>query len=74
MVKVASQVKQDGELPTDVRTAKVLQQIANGICEYGPMQVATDCPSMHKNGRLSILDLELEMSNNIMHYRHDRRV
>ena len=71
LVKVTSLVKHDEDVPTDVRMARIVQQVANSISDY--IQVEIDCPSMHKNKRLPMLDLEVEMINNTVQYRHYRK-
>ena len=50
-------MKQDEKVPINVRTASIVQQVANSICDY--IQVEIECPSMNDNKRLPILDLEM---------------
>ena len=64
-------VDEDQNVPDDVRTAKVIQTIANSISKF--IQVEIDCPSMHSNNLLPILDLEVEMVDNMVLYRFYRK-
>ena len=49
-----------------IRTAKVLQKIANSI--HREIQVTYDTPSLHENGRLPILDLSVWTENNSIYH------
>ena len=52
--------------PPAIRTAKVLQKIANTLQEC--IQLTYDTPDMNRNGRLPVLDLEVwVVDNKIMH-------
>ena len=62
IVKIENKIEEDKEIQDDVRTANLIKEIANSICNF--IQVEVDCPSMHQNKLLPILDLEVEMVNN----------
>ena len=71
LVKKQRHVEEDRAIPDDIRTAKVLQAIANSICDF--VQVEIDCGSMHKNGLLPILDLEVQVRENMIIYQFYRK-
>jgi hypothetical protein len=64
-------VDQDKEEPGDKRTANIMQQIANSICDF--IQVETDYPSCHNSGLMPILDLAVQMEDNMVTYRYYRK-
>ena len=51
----------DRDIPADQRTAKILQSVANSICDF--MQVTFDCPSLHESGYMPLLDIQVRMNN-----------
>ena len=65
------QIQDDQNVPNDRRTAKILQAIANTICPF--IQVEIDCPSMHKDGLMPILDLKVRIEGNKVIYRYYRK-
>ena len=52
--------------PPCVRTAKVLQKIANNI--YKEIQVTYDTPALHQDGRLPVLDLAVWVYDNQIYH------
>ena len=58
-------------LPGDQRTAKIIQDIANSISPFIKMTV--DCPSLHQDGWMPILDLQVKVSNNTIDFKHYRK-
>ena len=64
-------VDQDKAEPADKRTASIMQEVANGVCDF--IQVETDYPSCHDNGLMPILDLAVQMEDNMVTYRHYRK-
>ena len=54
-MKLHEKVEEDRNVPDDKMTALVVQQIANSKCNF--IEVEIDCPSMHPNNRMPILDL-----------------
>ena len=61
-------VMEDMEIPGDLRTARIVQQVANTICPF--IQVTIDCPSMQQKNLMPILDLEVGVNDNIITYQH----
>ena len=53
---------EDKNIPGDIRTAGILKQISNSISPF--IQVEIDCPSLHDNKLMPILDLEVGIDNN----------
>ena len=73
LVVVQDEVEDDLMLPADQRTAKVIQTIANSISPFIKMTV--DCPSLHHDGRMPILDMQVKVSDintNTIDYNHYR--
>lgn len=64
-------VEQDKQEPGDKRTATILREIANGVCDF--IQVEIDYPSSHDNGLMPILDLAVQMTENVVTYRYYRK-
>ena len=60
VVMVEEEVEADRAIPGDLRTAKVVQDIANSICETINMTV--DCPSNHVSGWMPLLDLQVRVA------------
>ena len=54
---VRETVEEDRRVPADLRTARIVQEIANTICPF--IQTTIDCPSNHPNNLMPILDLEV---------------
>ena len=61
LVVVQDEVEDDSCIPGDQRTAKVVQTIANSISPFIKMTV--DCPSLHQDGWMPILDLQVKVSD-----------
>ena len=47
-------VQEDANIPGDLRTARVIQEITNGISSC--IEDEIDCPSLHENRMMPILD------------------
>ena len=71
LVTITDKEEEDKKVPDDVRTAKVVQEIANSICDF--IEVEIDCPSMHVNKWLPILDLEVQVVKDTVVYRFYRK-
>ena len=50
-------VEQDKEVPDDLRTMNLLKDIFNTITAC--VQYTVDCPSLHTDGRVPVLDLKV---------------
>ena len=61
LVKDDSKIEEDEAIPDDERTFNLLMNIGNSIFEC--VQFTVDVPSKNANGRLAVLDLELEVKN-----------
>ena len=57
--------------PPDKRTAEIIKEIANGICNF--IEVEIDYPSAHNYKYMPILDIEVKMENNKVMYRYYRK-
>ena len=57
MVKIEELIEEDQTTPDDKRTMDVLNKIANKV--YGCMQFTTDFPSIHVEGMVPVLDLNM---------------
>ena len=68
---VEEKVEEDRQNPGDLRTARIVQEIANKICPF--IQVTVDCPSMHNNNLMPILDLEVGVRDNKIVFQHYRK-
>ena len=64
-------IHEDKNIRPDIHTAKVIQELANQICES--IQVTIDCPSLHENKKMPILDLEVQMIENMVEYTHFKK-
>ncbi len=64
-------IEEDLKIAGDQRTATIVQNIANNICEF--IQIDTDFPSAHNNNSMPILDLEVMVKNNKILYQHYRK-
>ena len=56
VVIVPEEVDADCLLPGDQRTALVMQEVANSICEFTTFK--TDCPSANASGWMPLLDMQ----------------
>ena len=52
---------EDFDVASDVRTAKVMVEVANSLDE--DIQMTFDCPSLNDDGRMPVLDLKMWMDN-----------
>lgn len=59
-------IEEDRNIASDIRTSRIMQDIANRIYDF--IQVEVDCPSQHSNGKMPILDLEVKMIENKIVY------
>ena len=64
-------VEEDRQVPGDVRTARLVQEVANNICEFIKMEI--DCPSMNSDNKVPILDLKVGVQENKVVYQHYRK-
>ena len=66
-----NKVEEDRQVPGDVRTARLVQEIANGICNFIKMEI--DCPSMNPDNKVPILDLKVGVQGDKIVYEHYRK-
>ena len=66
VVIVDSEVEADKLIPSDQRTAKIMLGIANSISSF--IQLTSDCPSLHPNGFMPLLDLQVKTVENKIQY------
>ena len=64
---VEEEIENDRLVSSDLRTANVVRDAANSIFEF--LKVKIDCPSLHEDGFMPILDLKAKIeSGKIMLY------
>ena len=68
---VRERVEEDKGVPGDLRTAKIVQEVANSICPF--IQTTIDCPSKHPNNLMPILDLEVGVKDDKVVFQHYRK-
>ena len=56
---VDEEIEGDRGVSNDLRTANVVKDAANSIFEF--LKVKVDCPSLHEDGWMPILDLKAKM-------------
>ena len=54
---VQEMIEADRQVPSDLRSGRIYQQVANTILPM--IQLELDCPSLHPNNKIPVLDLEL---------------
>ena len=59
---IESEIEKDRDIPGDQRTAKLFLEIANSVCDF--IKLTVDCPSMHSEGFMPILDTQVKIENN----------
>ena len=64
-------VEEDRSISGDIRTASIMKEMANGISRC--IQVEIDCPSLHANKKMPILDLEVWVENNEINFQFYRK-
>ena len=57
LIKFEDLIEEDKNVPDDKRTLELLSKIANKV--YGCMQFTLDCPSIHREGMVPVLDLNI---------------
>ena len=62
-----SEIEVDKLIPKGQRTAKIMLQIANSISDF--IQLTSDCPSLHPNGFMPLLDLQVRTVENRMQFK-----
>ena len=58
---VAGEVESDTHIQADKRTAELVQEIANSVCQYTTMEI--DFPSNYQNNWMPILDHLVRIEN-----------
>ena len=68
VVVLEEEVEADRAIPRDCRTARVVQDITNSICDT--IKMAIDCPSNHESGWMALLDLQVRVArDNTLDYK-----
>ena len=65
---VDSEVERDRDIPSDIRTSKVLLEIANGISGF--IKLTSDCPSSNPSGFMPLLDIQVKVVDNKLIHPH----
>ena len=68
LVKDETKVEEDKTIPDDERTFNLLKNIGNSI--FACIQFTVEVPSASTNGRLAVLDLELEVKDGSIEHGH----
>ena len=64
-------IDEDKNIPGDQRTAKILTEIANTVSPF--IKVTFDCPSLHSDGIMPLLDLGVSVKNNKVDFQFYRK-
>jgi hypothetical protein len=67
LVHVPELVEEDREIATDVRTGRLVREIANSIMP-SVIVMEEDTPSAHRNGRLPVLDMEFWVESDLIYH------
>ena len=61
---VESEVEQDKNIPSDIRTSALVRDVGNSVCPF--IQLTVDCPSLNqdRDGWMPILDIQVKMVDN----------
>ena len=68
---IEEEVENDNTISGDIRTAKVLQEVANSILPY--LKFTVDSPSNHPDGWMPVLDLKVRVQGNQIQHAHYRK-
>ena len=68
---VQSEVENDCQIPADIRTGKIIQEIGNSINNY--IRLTVDTPSSHPSGWMPILNIQVKVENNKIVYKWFRK-
>ncbi len=64
-------IQEDLNIQPDLRTARIMKEIANTVSSS--IQVEIDCPSMHDNNMMPLLDLEVGVRTDMIVYQYYRK-
>ena len=67
VIIVEEEIENDRDVPADLRTARILNDVGNSVCPF--ISVTVNCASNHEDGFLPILDLKTRIINNEVEYR-----
>ena len=68
-----SEVETDEAIPSDIRTSKILLEIANSVSPF--IVLTSDCPSNNPSGFMPLLDLKVKAEDNrIIHLFYKKEV
>ena len=59
---VESEAEADIGIPSDIRSSKILMEIANSILTF--IQLTSDCPASNPSGFMPLLDLKVKVKEN----------
>ena len=68
---VQSEVENDCQIPADIRTGKIIQEIGNSINNY--IRLTVDTPFSHPSGWMPILNIQVKVENNKIVYKWFRK-
>ena len=68
---VEEAIEEDKDIPGDLRTARILTDIANTVSPF--IKLTFDCPSLHNDGIMPLLDLGISVKNNKVEYQFYRK-
>ena len=60
-------IEEDKNIPGDLRTAKIITDIGNSVCDF--IVLTVDTPSSNSSGWMPILDLECRVADDIVEYK-----
>ena len=64
-------VDEDRDMPKDIRTTREVAKMGSGIPNM--IQLTWDCPANNNNGKMSMLNTEVWVENNVVWYEHFRK-
>lgn len=64
---VQSEVESDKQIPADIRTGRIIQEIGNSINNY--IKLTVDTPSLHSSGWMPILNIQVKVEDNKVVYK-----
>ena len=68
---VQDQIEADRQIPGDIRTAKIMQEIGNSISSF--IKLTVDTPSINDSKWMAILDLKVQVVDNKIIYKFHKK-
>ena len=65
-------IEEDRNIPGDIRTANIITEIGNSVCNF--IVLTVDTPSSNSSGWMPILDLQVRVSSDVVEYKFYKKV